>query len=82
MQARAPIGQWELSLPDNEEMRGRFQAGDIVDVLDADGTNLTFRVQRLASYAYDQPPPDLFSPDGPKRLSLITCAGSWDSAVL
>jgi len=33
MQARAPIGQWELSLPDNEEMRGRFQAGDIVDVM-------------------------------------------------
>jgi sortase (surface protein transpeptidase) len=55
-----------------------LRAGDIVDVLYADGTNLTFRVQRLASYAYDQPPPDLFSPDGPTRLSLITCAGSWD----
>src|SRR5205823_10029357 len=33
MQARAPIGQWELTLPDNEDIRSRFQAGDIVDVM-------------------------------------------------
>jgi sortase (surface protein transpeptidase) len=55
-----------------------LRAGDTVDVLYADGTNKTFRVQRLASYAYDQPPLDLFSPGGPARLSLITCAGSWN----
>ena len=33
MQAKAPVGQWELSLPDTEEMRGRFQNGDIIDVM-------------------------------------------------
>ncbi|SPB18558.1 hypothetical protein NOV72_05758 [Caballeronia novacaledonica] len=30
---RKPFGEWELSLPDTEEMRGRFATGDIEDIL-------------------------------------------------
>lgn len=29
----APFGEWELALPNTEEMRKRFTAGDIEDVL-------------------------------------------------
>jgi hypothetical protein len=30
---RAPTGEWELRLPDTSEVRGRFAAGDIEDIL-------------------------------------------------
>jgi hypothetical protein len=39
---------------------------------------VTFRVASSISYPVNQPPPDLFSPQGPPRLSLITCSGSWN----
>jgi len=56
----------------------RLQVGDRVVIVLSDGSALAFRVTRLASYPVDRPPADLFSRDGPPRLSLITCSGAWD----
>jgi Tc toxin complex TcA C-terminal TcB-binding domain len=33
MQARAPVGEWELSLPNSDEMRERFVNGQITDIV-------------------------------------------------
>jgi Tc toxin complex TcA C-terminal TcB-binding domain len=33
MQTRWPIGEWELSLPNTEDVRNRFTNGDLVDVM-------------------------------------------------
>jgi sortase (surface protein transpeptidase) len=56
----------------------RLQVGDLAVVVDAGGTAVTFRVTSVASYPVGQPPSDLFNRQGPARLSLITCGGSWD----
>jgi sortase (surface protein transpeptidase) len=56
----------------------RLKVGDLVVVVGVDGTAVTFRVTRVASYPVGQPPSDLFNRQGPARLSLITCGGSWD----
>jgi hypothetical protein len=42
------------------------------------GDETRFVVTDAAHHPYDSHPPDLFSREGPARLSLITCAGSWD----
>jgi len=56
----------------------RVNVGDAVVVVYADGGVVTFKVTSSVSYPVNQPPPDLFSPQGPPRLSLITCSGSWN----
>jgi hypothetical protein len=57
---------------------GKLQPGDLVDVIDASGTMLQFRVVRLATYAYNATTTDIFSGDASKvDLNLITCAGDW-----
>ena len=30
---KRPFGEWQLALPDTEEIRGRFQSDDIQDIL-------------------------------------------------
>jgi sortase (surface protein transpeptidase) len=56
----------------------RVQAGDEIDVVFQAGVSARFAVADSARYPYDSHPSGLFSTDGPARLSLITCAGSWD----
>ncbi len=57
---------------------GRLRAGDAIEVEMGGGAVLRFRVYRLAVYANGRPPGDLFSRVGPPRLTLITCAGTWN----
>jgi hypothetical protein len=49
--------------------------GDEVRVDDA-----TFVVERVEQFRKEQLPPDVWAEDGPSRLVLITCGGSFDSA--
>jgi sortase A len=56
----------------------RLKVGDLAVIVNADGTTAIFRVTSVVSYAAGKPPSDLFNRQGPARLSLITCGGSWD----
>ncbi len=56
----------------------KLKADDRVEIDMADGTKQLFAVSGIGRYPYDQPPPGLFQKNGASRLSLITCAGSWD----
>jgi sortase (surface protein transpeptidase) len=59
---------------------GKLKPGDALQVDYRDGAHVRFQVASLGTYPYNQPPPDLFAGGGPARLSLITCAGSWDGS--
>lgn len=60
---------------------GRLQAGDQVQVEMSDGSTLTFAVEKIASYLYDQAPlEEIFGFRPEPYLNLITCAGSWNKA--
>ena len=55
-----------------------LQVGDDVQVTDAAGKALHFRVTRIAYYTPDQAPlQDIFGNLGGSYLNLITCAGDW-----
>jgi sortase (surface protein transpeptidase) len=58
---------------------GRLHAGSPIRVLLADGVTKSFHVDRVYSTPYNRVPEGLFSKDGPARISLITCAGAWDT---
>ena len=64
-----PAVFWSLS---------KLQAGDEIDVMGQDGAKLRFQVSETQSVAYTSHPAGLFATSGTPRLSLITCAGSWD----
>lgn len=52
--------------------------GDLVEVVDAQGTILQFRVVDTKYYAYDATTTEIFAGDASvARLNLITCAGDW-----
>lgn len=54
------------------------QVGDEVQVTNAAGQMLRFRVRRIAYYTPDQAPiQDIFGNLGGTYLNLITCAGDW-----
>ena len=54
------------------------QVGDDVQVTNADGKTLHFRVTRIAYYTPEQAPlQDIFGNLGGVYLNLITCAGDW-----
>lgn len=60
---------------------GKLKAGDLVEVVDARGTTLRFRVVGTKTYDYNAPTTDVFAGDPSKmRLNLITCAGDWMKA--
>lgn len=59
---------------------GRMAVGDPVQVDFADGTTGTFRVVGRQQVPKTQLPADLFSRQGPPRLTLITCGGAFDSS--
>jgi hypothetical protein len=43
-----------------------------------DGTELRYRVAGLATVPKDALPAELWAKDGPSRLALVTCGGSFD----
>ncbi len=56
----------------------KLKYGDIVEVLDQNGTRFLFQVVGSKTYDQDTPTNEIFSGDTLKtRLNLITCAGSW-----
>ncbi len=60
---------------------GKLRVGDLVDVLDAKGETLRFKVVATKTYDYNAPTTAIFSGDTSKvRLNLITCAGDWMKA--
>lgn len=65
-----PAVFWELDA---------LKPGDTLE-LSRDGQTSTFRVTRVNAYALNQEPAYLFGATGAPLLSLITCAGAWDSS--
>ena len=60
-----------------------LHAGDLITVRTSHGDGLSYRV--TARHTYDKQvglPSDLFATDGPARLVLITCGGSFDASTL
>ena len=55
-----------------------LQAGDQIVVVLADKSQRLFLVVSTSSVPVGSAPPDLGSPYGPPRLTLITCAGDFD----
>jgi LPXTG-site transpeptidase (sortase) family protein len=58
---------------------GKLKAGDEIRIVAQDGAVQRFGVTRAQRVSYTAPPPGLFVSTGAPRLSLITCAGSWDT---
>jgi len=57
----------------------QLRPGDIMQVIWPDGRRLQFRIATAAVLPANSPPPaDVFSRSGPARVSLITCAGTWE----
>lgn len=52
--------------------------GALVTTVMADGSRHTFRVTSKRGWPADSRPTGLFVPDGPARLSLVTCTGFYD----
>ncbi len=57
----------------------QVRPGDALSVTLADGTQVRFKIDRVASVPTQQRPAGLFANDGPARLTLITCSGPWDA---
>jgi sortase (surface protein transpeptidase) len=58
---------------------GLLRPGDAVIVDLGDGSSVRFRVTGLSIVPNSDQPAELFAIDGPPRLSLVTCAGAWDT---
>jgi hypothetical protein len=52
--------------------------GAEIDVIDAGGAKLRFKVAKLASLQQSKVPTELFNTTGPAVLTLYTCAGVWE----
>lgn len=59
----------------------RLRPGDEVVVGVDDGTTARFRVTELATYRKEALPDEVFSREGPPRLVLITCGGSFNPSL-
>ncbi len=57
----------------------QVKPGDTISVVAADGRSLNYRADSVSRVPNDRTPSDLYSTDGPARLTLITCAGTWDA---
>jgi LPXTG-site transpeptidase (sortase) family protein len=55
--------------------------GDDIEVQRIDGATRHFSVSSIQNVAYNATVPGLFAKSGAPRLSLITCGGSWNSAI-
>ncbi len=56
----------------------KLRSGDRIVVVLADGTRRAFVVNSVKSWSARAHPTGLFEPDGPPRLSLITCSGQFN----
>lgn len=56
----------------------RLGVGEVVDVRFADGTVRSFRVTGREQHAKEALPSDVWAVDGPPRLALVTCGGTFD----
>jgi sortase (surface protein transpeptidase) len=57
------------------------QVGDDIEVLGLDGASRHFKVTQVQTVPYNATVPGLFATDGPPRLSLITCGGTWSTKL-
>ena len=67
--------------PDQPLVFGRLsslKSGDKIVVVLADGSRRAFHVASVKSWPWWAHPTGLFQPDGPARLTLITCAGKFN----
>jgi sortase (surface protein transpeptidase) len=60
----------------------RIRAGDLVIVVRADGSRLTFKVVGRQTVAANARVASLFTPRRLATLTLITCSGAWDPQIL
>lgn len=58
----------------------KIQRGAQVVVVLADGSQQVFAVDSVASFPLGSMPPDMFTPYGPARLTLITCDGQFNDS--
>jgi LPXTG-site transpeptidase (sortase) family protein len=59
-----------------------LRAGDEVDIVDALGRQLTYRVQSTETVDADSSPEEFLTQRGPEpELTLITCGGTFDHAL-
>jgi LPXTG-site transpeptidase (sortase) family protein len=59
-----------------------LRPGDMVTIVRADGTRLTFRVTGRRIVTAGARVASLFAPSKVPSLTLITCAGAWDPSIL
>lgn len=53
--------------------------GDAVEVTLADGSTRSYAVDAVTRFPKDEARwPDVFTRDGPPRLALVTCGGTFD----
>jgi LPXTG-site transpeptidase (sortase) family protein len=57
---------------------GRLRAGDVVEVVRADGVAVDFRVATARTVDANARLAELFAPSTASTLTLITCSGSWN----
>jgi len=57
---------------------GNLRRGDQVNVIRADGSQLTFTVDSTSTFPWNARTDGLVSTVGPPSISLVTCAGTWD----
>lgn len=57
---------------------GKLRSGDRIVVVLADGGRRAFKVTSVKSWPWRAHPTGLFQGDGPARLTLITCSGSFN----
>ena len=57
----------------------QIQIGDLVEIRDAQGMTLRYRVSEIANYPVDGAPAEtIFAKKGSSQVVLITCEGDWD----
>jgi hypothetical protein len=57
-------------------------AGDVVDVVDAEGVTHTYAIQSVTFYPKSSLPVDeIFARDGSPALVLVTCGGAFDAST-
>ena len=59
-----------------------LRAGDMVTIVHADGTRLTFKVTGRRIVTAGSRVASLFAPSKVSSLTLITCTGPWDPSIL
>jgi hypothetical protein len=58
-----------------------LKPGDDIEVRRLDGISRHFRVTTVQKVPYNATVPGLFDTQGPPRLSLITCGGTWSASL-